>query len=172
MRKVVLLILTMMALSLFAMPAFAQGGDAAASGGTNWVAITSGFAMAFAAALAALGQGRVASAACEGLARNPAARPGIQIALFVGLAFIESLVLFTFLIIFVKVVSRERGRARIKKAPFAFADEASILCANLGGKAATASAPRSTAAAPYSAKPGSSTPPAPAAGDSGFPGRY
>ena len=61
-------------------------------------------AMAIAAALAALGQGRVASAACEGLARNPAARPGIQIALFVGLAFIESLVLFTFLIIFVKVV--------------------------------------------------------------------
>jgi F-type H+-transporting ATPase subunit c len=103
MRKVVFLILTMVALSLFAMPAFAQGGEAA-SGGTNWVAITSGFAMAFAAALAALGQGRVASAACEGLARNPAARPGIQIALFVGLAFIESLVLFTFLIIFVKVV--------------------------------------------------------------------
>jgi F-type H+-transporting ATPase subunit c len=99
MRKVVFLILTMVALSLFAMPAFAaEAGDAAASGGTNWVAI------AFAAALAALGQGRVASAACEGLARNPAARPGIQIALFVGLAFIESLVLFTFLIIFVKVV--------------------------------------------------------------------
>jgi F-type H+-transporting ATPase subunit c len=105
MRKVVFLILTVVALSLFAMPAFAQGGETAASGGgTNWVAITSGFAMAFAAALAALGQGRVASAACEGLARNPAARPGIQIALFVGLAFIESLVLFTFLIIFVKVV--------------------------------------------------------------------
>ena len=106
MRKLVFLILTLAAVSLFAMPAFAQGGSdtAAASGGTNWVAITSGFAMAFAAALAALGQGKVASAACEGLARNPAARPGIQIALFVGLAFIESLVLFTFLIIFVKVV--------------------------------------------------------------------
>ena len=105
MRKVLFVILAIMALSMFAMPAFAQGGEAAAaSGGTNWVAITSGFAMAFAAALAALGQGKVASAACEGLARNPAARPGIQIALFVGLAFIESLVLFTFLIIFVKVV--------------------------------------------------------------------
>lgn len=105
MRKVVFVILTMVVLSLFAMPAFAQGNEANASGaGTNWVAITSGFAMAFAAALAALGQGKVASAACEGLARNPAARPGIQIALFVGLAFIESLVLFTFLIIFVKVV--------------------------------------------------------------------
>jgi F-type H+-transporting ATPase subunit c len=106
MRKVVFVILAIMALSMFAMPAFAQGGEAAAAsgGGANWVAITSGFAMAFAAALAALGQGKVASAACEGLARNPAARPGIQIALFVGLAFIESLVLFTFLIIFVKVV--------------------------------------------------------------------
>ena len=79
MRKVVSLILTFVGLSLFAMPAFAQGGEAAASGGTNWVAITSGFAMAFAAALAALGQGRVASAACEGLARNPAARPGIRL---------------------------------------------------------------------------------------------
>jgi F-type H+-transporting ATPase subunit c len=104
MRKLLLLILSLAALSVLAVPAFAQGGEAAAAGGTNWVAITSGFAMAFAAALAALGQGRVASAACEGLARNPAARPGIQIALFVGLAFIESLVLFTFLIIFVKVV--------------------------------------------------------------------
>src|ERR1700704_851385 len=106
MRKLVFLILTLVAVSLLALPAFAQGGSdaAAASGGTNWVAITSGFAMAFAAALAALGQGKVASAACEGLARNPAACPGIQIALFVGLAFIESLVLFTFLIIFVKVV--------------------------------------------------------------------
>ena len=104
MRKLFFVVMTMAALSVFAIPAFAQGSEAAASGATNWVAITSGFAMAFAAALAALGQGRVASAACEGLARNPAARPGIQIALFVGLAFIESLVLFTFLIIFVKVV--------------------------------------------------------------------
>ena len=66
----------------------------------------SGFAMALAVALAALGQGRVASAACEGMARNPSARPGIQLALILGLAFIESLVLFTLMIIFVKVVLR------------------------------------------------------------------
>jgi F-type H+-transporting ATPase subunit c len=38
------------------------------------------------------------------MARNPAARPGIQLALILGLAFIESLVLFTLVIIFVKVV--------------------------------------------------------------------
>src|SRR5712691_4944762 len=103
MRKFTLFMFCTLAFSMFAMPAFAQGGEAAHAA-TNWVAITSGFAMALAVALAALGQSRVASAACEGLARNPAARPGIQLALILGLAFIESLVLFTLVIIFVKVV--------------------------------------------------------------------
>ncbi len=39
----------------------------------------------------------------EGLARNPAARPGIQLALILGLALIESLALYTLVIIFAKV---------------------------------------------------------------------
>jgi F-type H+-transporting ATPase subunit c len=98
-----MLVLMLMVCLTVAMPAFAQGETAAAHTGTNWVAITSGFAMALAVALAALGQSRVAASACEGLARNPAARPGIQLALILGLAFIESLVLFTLVIIFVKV---------------------------------------------------------------------
>jgi F-type H+-transporting ATPase subunit c len=38
------------------------------------------------------------------MARNPAARGGIMVFLIIGLAFIESLVLFTLVIIFVKVV--------------------------------------------------------------------
>ena len=88
--------------AVMAVPAFAQGGPGAA-GGTNWVALTSGFAIALAAGLAALGQGKVAGAACDSLGRNPAARPGIMVALILGLAFIESLVLFTLVIIFVKV---------------------------------------------------------------------
>ena len=103
MRKIVMMLLMLMVCLTVAMPAFAQGGDAMAHPATNWVAITSGFAMAFAVALAALGQSKVAASACEGLARNPAARPGIQLALILGLAFIESLVLFTLVIIFVKV---------------------------------------------------------------------
>jgi F0F1-type ATP synthase membrane subunit c/vacuolar-type H+-ATPase subunit K len=37
------------------------------------------------------------------LARNPGARPGILLLLTLGLAFIESLSLFTLVIIFVKV---------------------------------------------------------------------
>ncbi|MGH9556529.1 MAG: ATP synthase F0 subunit C [Terriglobales bacterium] len=89
--------------SLFlAAPAYAQGGSAPAPA-TNWVAITSGFAMAIASAVCGLAQGRATAAACEGLARNPAARPGIQLALILGLALIESLALYTLVMIFAKV---------------------------------------------------------------------
>ena len=92
----------MMMLSVLAVPAFAQTAEAA-HGGTNWVAITAGFAIAIAAGLAAQGQGKVGAAACEAMARNPAARSFIQLALILGLAFIESLALFTFAIILLKV---------------------------------------------------------------------
>jgi F-type H+-transporting ATPase subunit c len=103
MRKTFFMILSMLALT--AMPALAQGdAAAAATSGKGWaLPIAAAFGMAFAVGLAALGQGRVAGSACESLARNPAARPGIQLALILGLAFIESLVLFTLVIIFVKV---------------------------------------------------------------------
>jgi F-type H+-transporting ATPase subunit c len=92
-----------MVLSLlcFAGPAFAQTGEAA--GGVNWVAIAAGFSMAFASGICALAQGKATAAAAEGLARNPAARPGIQLALILGLALIESLALYTLVIIFAKV---------------------------------------------------------------------
>jgi len=102
MRKIVMLLFVMMMFSALAAPAFAQGGGSATST-TNWVALTAGFAIALAAGLAAQGQGKVASAACEALGRNPAARAGIQIAMLLGLAFIESLVLFTFVMIVMKV---------------------------------------------------------------------
>jgi F-type H+-transporting ATPase subunit c len=102
MRKFLMLMFVMMIASVLAVPAFAQTGGGG-TGSTNWIAITSGFAIAIAAGLAAQGQGRAASSACEALGRNPAARAGIQVALILGLAFIESLVLFTLVIIFVKV---------------------------------------------------------------------
>jgi F-type H+-transporting ATPase subunit c len=59
--------------------------------------------MAIASGLCGLGQGRVAGSAAEAMARNPGARAGIQLVLVLGLAFIESLALFTLLIIFAKV---------------------------------------------------------------------
>jgi F-type H+-transporting ATPase subunit c len=104
MRKVGLVLGIVLVGMVVVVPAFAQGTEAAAHSGVNWVAIASGFGMAIAAGLAALGQGKIGAAACEGMARNPAARASIQVALLIGLAFVESLVLFTLLIIFVKVV--------------------------------------------------------------------
>jgi len=89
---------------LLAAPAFAQeAGAKAASGAVNWVALTSGFAMAIASAGCGYAQGKAASAACEGLARNPGARPGIQFALILALVLIESMALYTFAIVFIKV---------------------------------------------------------------------
>ena len=51
--------------------------------------------MAIAAGLCGLGQGKAIGSAAEGMARNPAAAGKIQTAMLIGLAFIESLALFT-----------------------------------------------------------------------------
>jgi F-type H+-transporting ATPase subunit c len=84
--------------------AFAQvQGAPAAAAGPNWTAIAAGFGMALAAFGGALGQGRVASAACEGMARNPGAGGAIRAAMILGLVFIETLALLTLVVIFSKV---------------------------------------------------------------------
>jgi F-type H+-transporting ATPase subunit c len=100
MRQVISKVFMVMSALCFAMPAFAQGGT---TGGTNWVAVAAGIAMAIASAGCGLGQGRAAAAANEGIARNPSASGAIQTALIIGLAFIESLAIYTLLIVFVKM---------------------------------------------------------------------
>ena len=96
MRKLPAVLATLVVL-MVATPAFAQEASAA---NNNWSFAAIGLGIAVAAA--AYGQSRVAGAVAEGLARNPAARPGIQLALFLGLAFIESLVLFIWVMIFLR----------------------------------------------------------------------
>src|SRR5438874_13349731 len=99
MRKLSYLLL-LMALLMIASPVYAAG---AAPVEHSWaVPLGGGIGMGMAAGLAGMGQGRVAAAVAEALARNPGARPGIQLALFIRLAFIESLVLFTFVMIFIR----------------------------------------------------------------------
>ena len=91
-----------LAAMLLATPAFAQ--DAAGAHPENqWIPLAAALGMALAAGLCGLGQGKATASATEALARNPGARPGIFIFLILGLAFIESLALFTFVIIFLKV---------------------------------------------------------------------
>jgi len=82
-------------------PAHAQEAAAAPAAGSElvkWSIITSGFALAVAAAFAALGQGRAISAAVEGIARNPAATNDIRGNLILGLVLIESLVIYVLLV--------------------------------------------------------------------------
>jgi F-type H+-transporting ATPase subunit c len=100
MRKLSLLFVAVVLMLLVASPVYAQGAGAAAKPLT--VPIGVGIGMGLAAGLAGLGQGKVAASVAEALARNPGARPGIQLALFIGLAFIESLVLFTFVLLFIR----------------------------------------------------------------------
>ncbi|MFL6281938.1 MAG: ATP synthase F0 subunit C [Pyrinomonadaceae bacterium] len=89
-----------------AAPTLAQGGAAAADNDASvnkYKAIAAGLGFALAAALAAIGQSRVAGAAAEGVARNPGAGARIQTMMILGLVFIETLVLFTLVVVFAKL---------------------------------------------------------------------
>ena len=81
-------------------PVYAQETAAATPGGSiaQWSIITAGFALAFAAGLAALAQGRAVSAAVESIARNPSAAGDIRGNLLLGLVLIESLAIYVLLI--------------------------------------------------------------------------
>jgi len=102
MKRFALFLLAVLAISVLAPAAFAQETGAAGSA-TNWVAITSGFAMAIASAAGGYAQAKATAAACEGLARNPGAAAAIRFALILALVLIESMALYTFAIVFLKV---------------------------------------------------------------------
>ena len=82
-------------------PAYAQTSGAAAvvsASALQWIFITSGFALAIAAAFGALAQGKAVSSAVEGMARNPGASGEIRGALILGLVLIESLVIYALVV--------------------------------------------------------------------------
>ncbi len=104
MKRYFAMFLTVVGMLLVAAPAFAQAAAVNANAdNAKWVIITAGFAMAIASAVCGYAQSKATAAACEGLARNPGARPGIQFALILALVLIESMALYTFAIIFAKV---------------------------------------------------------------------
>jgi F-type H+-transporting ATPase subunit c len=98
MRKLQYVFMALAALC-FAIPAFADGGSPA----INMVPIGVGLGMGLAAGLCGLGQGRAVGSTTEALARNPGTRAGLMTFMIIGLAFIESLTLFTFAMIIIKV---------------------------------------------------------------------
>ena len=108
MNKLRYLFFTVTGILLSALPVLAQVGGAAEAGDNEssvkmYKALAAGIGFGLAAGLAALGQGKVAAAGAEGAARNPGAAATIQRLMILGLALIESLVLFALLIVFVKL---------------------------------------------------------------------
>ena len=90
----------MVTLLLVSSPAFAQsGGDADSWKGLAGVG--AGLAIGLAALGGSIGQGRAAAAALEGIARNPQASGKIFTPMIIGLALIESLVIYALVIAFV-----------------------------------------------------------------------
>lgn len=86
---------------LIGLPGLALAADGAPTGG-GWAGpfaiLVAGFAMAFASGLCALGQGKAVAAAVDAIARQPGAAARIQTAMIIGLALIESLALYVFVI--------------------------------------------------------------------------
>ncbi len=90
----------MVALLLLSNTAFAQE---ASDGGKGLIGLGAGLAIGIAVVGGALGQGRAAGSAFESIARNPQAAGKINTPFFVGMAMIESLVLFSFAIAYLLV---------------------------------------------------------------------
>jgi F-type H+-transporting ATPase subunit c len=106
MKKVRAVLTAVLAVLVVAPAALAQGAEQGASGsgpGLGLTAIAVAFGMGIAAFGCGLGQGRIASAACEGMARNPGAAGAIRAAMILGLVFVETLVLFTLAMIALKI---------------------------------------------------------------------
>jgi len=90
----------LVALACLALPALAQEPTAATptATGVRWGALSAAFLLGIAAAAGAMAQGRATSAAAESMSRNPGAAGPIRLMTIIGLALIESLVLYALLI--------------------------------------------------------------------------
>jgi F-type H+-transporting ATPase subunit c len=86
---------------LMAPVTFAQAAGAVAKP-YDWIDFAAALALGVAAAGCGLGQGKATAAACESSARNPGASGPIRIAFFVGVALIESLTLYVFVVVLIK----------------------------------------------------------------------
>jgi len=103
MKKFAVLVMTLV-VALTATVAFAAEGaaaPAAAAGGLT-AATAALFAIAIAAFGGSIGMGLSISRAVEGIARNPEASGKIMTTMIIGLALIESLAIYTLVIIFIK----------------------------------------------------------------------
>lgn len=98
-RRLAILALVLITLAV-ASPALAQDHGAADTGKNIFQYIGAAFAIGFAAAFGSLGQAKGLAAAVEAIGRNPGAVGPIRITMIIGLALIESLVIYALIIAF------------------------------------------------------------------------
>jgi F-type H+-transporting ATPase subunit c len=96
MKKFMSLLIAFLGTFMVALPAFAQDGGAASAYGSY--ALAAALAIGLGAAGCGMGQGRAASAALEGLARNPSSYNRVFVPFILGMALIESLAIFALVI--------------------------------------------------------------------------
>lgn len=96
-------LLVMVATFLVSAVAFAQDAAGGHGGGDQFASLAAGLGIGIAVLGGALGQAKAATAALEGIARNPAAAGKMFVPMIIGLALIESLVIYAFLVTFVKI---------------------------------------------------------------------
>jgi F-type H+-transporting ATPase subunit c len=101
MNKLTLLLGTL----LLSANSWAEEATAAATTGGSFTnsglfAISAGLAIGIAAFGGAIAQGKIGSAAMEGIARNPQARQDMFVPMIIGLALVESLVIYALVIAF------------------------------------------------------------------------
>lgn len=96
-KRVVIIALIVLVALVSSTPVLAQE-ESSGLGDVDWGILGAAFAIAIAAAGGAGGQGRAVSSAVSALARNPGAAGDIRFALILGLALIESLVIYALVI--------------------------------------------------------------------------
>lgn len=98
--RIVLLLLVVTLFSVVPLAFATEEEGALDTAAKSAIAIASGFAIGVAAFGGGLGQGRAIAAGLEGIARNPGASGQIMTPMIIGLALIESLVIYAFVISF------------------------------------------------------------------------
>jgi F-type H+-transporting ATPase subunit c len=110
MKKQLMMVMLVLAVLAVAAPVMAEGTTVTEQGNAQigatalknmWQFIAAAFVLGVAAFGGALGQSKAIVAACTSMGRNPGAAGPVRITMIVGVAFIESLVIYALLIAFV-----------------------------------------------------------------------
>ena len=106
-KKALVRMLALVGLFTFVLPAMALAAEEAAGGQSGdhlkkfGLAIGAGLGMGLAVFGGGMGQGKAAAAALDGIARNPGASDKMFVPMIIGLALIESLVIYMLIIAFI-----------------------------------------------------------------------